>query len=151
MNEPRPTPRWRVWARLGAGLFSLVVLVSLARNAGWLTEPAPGLPQWTLGTLGTWIMMGIWGWLAWEGAVGFIAKTIAGFALALALAWVPVSALIAGNWAYDFEDADPWRFRLWMWLSVVTGAAGLVAAGAAVVSRWWRRDPPPASSEGPRA
>ncbi len=68
-----------------------------------------------------------------------VARTIAVAALLLALAWLPVSILMAGNLRLSFADDTGER---WGWLTLATLAGGLLAllacAAAAIHARWRR-------------
>lgn len=63
---------------------------------------------------------------------GSLARRFAIGALALALAWLPVSLLLAGNLALNFEGP---RGALWMGLTVLTLAAGTAALAWSAIHR----------------
>lgn len=63
---------------------------------------------------------------------GSLARRLAIGALALALAWLPVSLLLAGNLALNFEGL---RGTLWMGLTVLTLSAGTAALAWSAIHR----------------
>lgn len=63
---------------------------------------------------------------------GSLARRFAIGALALALAWLPVSLLLAGNLALNFEGL---RGTLWMGLTVLTLSAGAAALAWSAIHR----------------
>lgn len=72
---------------------------------------------------------------------GSLARRFAQGALALALAWLPVSLLLAGNLGLNFEGT---RGTLWMGLTVLTLAAGAAALACSAIHRLLRRKTHPA-------
>lgn len=112
---------------LSLALFALVVAVvsALVTGASWLEFPAPGWPALPLGNLASWLAL-----IATAGLVRLWAPTgpwitRANVLLALALAWLPLSRLLAGNWALIFDGGPGWS----AWRALTAGL-GIALAGS---------------------
>lgn len=72
---------------------------------------------------------------------GSVARRFAVGALALAVAWLPISLALAGNLGLNFQGT---RGTLWMGLTVLTLALGTAALAGSALHRLLRRQPKPA-------
>lgn len=129
--------------RVFGGITTLAALLcvglataGLIGGADWLTATVPGLPGLPLGNLATWLGLVSLAWLALRMAGPGRLRGMAQWLLALAGAWLPLGALIAGNWALSFRGNG--GFYVW------AGATALLALTAvltllAVAFTWWLR------------
>lgn len=86
----------------------LFTAVGLTRGADWLVAPVPGLPGLPLGNLATWLSLVALAWLALLAVGSGRGRPWSRVLLAAALAWLPVSALIAGNGSLSFRTETGW-------------------------------------------
>jgi|GEM_PF-6812842 len=98
---------------------------SLSSGASWLEQPLFALLP--LGNLLAWL-----GLLALPTAVWLVAVPgrrlwqVARLLWCLALPWLAVSALLAGNLALVFSAGAQWQFQLWLLYSGVSVCSGLL-------------------------
>jgi len=107
---------------LAALLCIALTATGLARGAEWLTAPVPGAPGLPLGNLASWLSLVSLAWLALRMAGEGRLRVVAIWLLVLACSWLPVSALVAGNWALSFKGSNG--------LYVMLGATALLALSA---------------------
>ena len=110
--------------------------MGLIRGAQWLTAAVPGAPGLPLGNLASWLSLVSLAWLALRMAGQGRLRMVAMWLLVLACGWLPLSALIAGNWALSFKGSNG--------LYVLLGATALLALTAlltllAGAFTWWLR------------
>lgn len=80
--------------------------LGLLTGAAWLERPTPGwaaLPQGNLATWGSLVGLGLF--TLCRRPVGW-RRTLALFALGLAVSWGPVSRLVTGNWAFSASGSS---------------------------------------------
>lgn len=120
---------------IGAALAFIGSAAFLVSGHPLLNWPEIGLP---LGTLTAGVLVASLGALPLAiTQPGGWASRFAAAAFALALAWLPLSLLLAGNLRLNFSDG--WRSDAAFLLAVVTSAAITAAAIVAVVQRLLRR------------
>jgi hypothetical protein len=110
--------------------------VGLARGAEWLTAPVPGAPGLPLGNMASWLSLVSLAWLALRMAGEGPLRGAAMGLLVLACGWLPVAALVAGNWALSFQGGNGWYVLLGATALLVLSAVLILAAGA---TTWWLR------------
>ena len=116
-------------------------VVALPSGAGWLEWPLPGgLP---LGNLFAAMTMA-----SWPAASALLAtprsaaRRFAGLALLSAFAWLPASALLAGNLALNFSGE---RGTAWFALTLAVLAAGVISLAWSALHRLRQPKAKPAS------
>jgi hypothetical protein len=111
---------------LSLALFAAVTfaVAGLVTGAPWLVRPTPGLPALPLGNLAIWVAMVATAVIVrlWAPAGPWILR--ANGLLVLALAWLPVSRLLAGDWQNNFEGGLAWA----VWRAYTAGL-GLALIG----------------------
>ena len=134
-----PMPR----IALSLVLLALVAAVvgSLVGGAAWLEVPTPGLPALPVGNAATWAAMIAVATLVrlWAPAGPWVLR--ANVLLGLALAWLPLSRLLAGNWANNFAGGPAWA----TWRAYTAGLGLALVGGllAVLVMRITRQDMKP--------
>jgi hypothetical protein len=122
---------------LAALLCIALTAIGLVRAANWLTVPVPGVPGLPLGNLASWLSLVSLAWLALGMAGEGRLRGVAMGLLVLACGWLPVAALVAGNWALSFQGGNGWYVLLGATALLVLSAVLILAAGA--TTRWLRR------------
>lgn len=123
---------------LGAALAFLGSAAFLVSGHPLLNWPATGLP---LGTLVAGVMVAALGALplAIAPRTGVVRQACVGV-LALAVAWLPASLWLAGNWRLNFSPGPDAAAATWLGLLLVVAlACSFVLATASRLVEAWRR------------
>lgn len=125
-------PLFSAVAALAACTCIALTLAGLFQGTAWLTMPAPGLPGLPLGNLATWLSLVALAWLALQAAGNGVLRNAALGLLVLAASWLPISALIAGNWLLSFRSSA--GFQAWAVLTamLVLSSVSILAVGGVI-------------------
>ena len=133
---PPSAPHTEIMPRslLSLALFAVVAvtLAGLVTGAQWLTRTTPGWPALPLGNLASWSAMIAMAVLARLWALPGPWVLRANVLIALALAWLPLSRMLAGEWALNFEGGPRWAtwraYTAGLGLALVGGLLAILIA-----------------------
>lgn len=125
--------RGRAWGVATLAAVFVLTLTALLRGVAWLDRPVPGAFGVPVGNLVATASLASLPGIVWIVARRrSLLRRCAAATTVLALAWQPVSTVIAGNVRNNFQGDDG-RFEIWLTYTVAVAVAGIVEIGVAMV------------------